>query len=103
MPMRQHQAAQADGYVDEEYDAPMKISDDQAAQDRPEHGADQTRHGDEAHGADEFGFGKGAHHDEPAHGEHHGAAAALQHPAGHQPVDIARHAAEKRAEREDAD
>src|ERR1700686_965628 len=103
MPMDQYQAAQADGYVDEEYDAPVKISDDQAAEERPEHGADQTRHGDEAHGADELGFGKGSDHGEPSHGKHHGAAAALQHAAGHQQVDIIRDAAEKRAEREDAD
>src|SRR5713226_6991463 len=103
MPMGEYQAAQADGYVDEENDAPMKISDDQAAEDRPEHGADQTRHGDEAHGADELGFGKGADHGEPSYGEHHRAAAALQHPEGHQPVDVGRDAAEKGAEREDAD
>src|SRR5258708_3892861 len=103
MPMGQYQAAQADGYVDEEYDAPMKISEEQAAEDGPEKGADQTRHGDEAHGGDELGFGKAADHDEPSYREHHRAAAALQHPAGHQPVDVGRDAAEKRAEGEDAD
>src|SRR6266404_7458206 len=103
MPLGQHQAAQADGYVDEEYDAPMKISDDQAAEDRPEHGSDQARHGDEAHGADELGFGEAADHDEPSDGHHHRAAEALQHTAGHEPVDVGRDAAEKRAEGEDAD
>src|SRR5260370_36008650 len=103
MPVEQYQAAQADGYGDEEDDAPMKISDDQTAEDRPEHGADQTRHGDEAHGADELGFGKAADHDEPTYGEHHSAAAALQHAAGHEPVEGDPDAAEKRPDGDDAD
>src|SRR5450631_1659586 len=100
MPVDQYQAAQADRYIHEEDHAPMKISDDQAAQQRPEHGADQIRNGDEAHGTDEFGFGKRAYYGEPSHGEHQGAAAALQHAAGHQHVDVVRDAAKKRAQRE---
>src|SRR5260370_7287324 len=102
MPVEQYQAAQADGYGDEEDDAPMKISDDQAAEDRPEHGADQARHGDEAHGADELGFGKGADHGEPSYGDHHPAAAALQHPDGHQPVHAGPDPAAKAPHGEDA-
>src|ERR1700722_6431587 len=100
MPVDQYQAAQPDRYVHEEDHAPMKISDDQAAEQGPEHGADQAWYRDEAHGGDEFGFGKGANHGQTPYGKHHGAAAALQYAASHQQVDVIRDAAEKRAERE---
>src|ERR1700679_629009 len=103
MPVDHVKAAQADRYVDEENDAPMKIPDDEAAEQGPEHGSDQAGNGDEAHGRDEFGFRKGADQGDPSDGQHHGAAAARQHAEGHEPVDVARDAAEKRAERENAD
>src|SRR5882672_8218914 len=56
MPIDHVQPAQADRNVDEEDDAPMKIRNDQAAQQRSEHWPDQARNGNEAHGVDELGF-----------------------------------------------
>ena len=97
------QTDEADRNVDEKNDAPVKIADDQAAGDGPEHGADQARDRDEAHGADEFGFGERPHDGEPPDRHHHGAPAALQDAAGHQHVDVGRYAAEKRPESEQAD
>jgi len=61
MQIDQDQADDPDGKIDEKYESPVEISDDQAAGDRPEHGADQSGNGDKAHGADELGFGEGSH------------------------------------------
>ena len=103
MPIDQVQAQKANGEIDEEDDAPVKIADNEAADQRTEHGANQTGDGDEGHGPDEFGFGKRSHHGQPAHRDHHGAAAALEDAASHQNMDVAGEAAENRAEREEAD
>ena len=84
VPVHQYQADQADRDVDEENDAPVKIADDQPADERPQHRTDQAGNGDEAHGADQFRFGKRPHHRQTSHRQHHGAAAALQNPARHQ-------------------
>ena len=72
-----------------------KVADDKAARNGAEHGANQPWNGDEAHGADEFGFGECSHQRQPADGHHHGPAAALQDPAGHQQVNVAGYAAKK--------
>jgi len=74
----------------------MKITNDETAGGGAEHRADQTRYGDEAHGADEFGFWKCPDQSEPAHGHHHGSAAALQDAAGDEDIDAARNAAKER-------
>ena len=103
MQIDHEQTDEADRKVHEKDDSPVKISDDQAAGDGSEHGTNQTRDGDEAHGADEFGLGKRPHQGEPAHGHHHGSAAALQDAARDQHMDVARYAAEKRPQGEEAD
>ncbi len=90
MQIDQDQAGEADGKIHEEDDPPVKVSDDEAAGDRSEHWADQTRDGDEAHGADELVLGERAHDGEASDGHHHGASAALQDAAGHQYVDVGR-------------
>ena len=94
-------AEQADGDVDEENHAPMKVADDEAAGDGAEHGTDETGNRDETHGANQFRFGEGANEGQPADGDHHGAAAALQNAAGHQQVNAGGDAAEQRPEREE--
>ena len=48
----QHQAGEANGKVDEKDDAPREVSDDEAAGDGPEHGADEAGDGNEGHGLD---------------------------------------------------
>ncbi len=103
MQIDHEQTRQADGNIHEEDDSPVKVCDDQAAGDRSEHGANQTRNRDETHGADQFRFGESAHHGQAADRHHHGSAAALQNPAGDQQMDVARYAAEKRSQREEAD
>jgi len=89
------QTQEADGYIHEKDESPMKVANDQAACDGAQHRANQTRNGDKAHGANEFGLGKGAHEGEPAYRHHHGSAAALQDSAGNQQMNVARHTAEK--------
>ena len=103
MQIDHQQTDQADRNIHEKDESPVKVSDDQAAGNRPEHRANQSGNGDEAHGADEFGFGKRSHQREPAHRHHHGSAAALQDAAGDEQMDVARYAAEKRSEGEEAD
>src|SRR5439155_22187316 len=98
MPMDQIQTEQANRQVDEKDDSPMKVPNNETAGDGPEHGANQTGYGNEAHGADKLRFGECPHHGEPAHRQHHGAAAALQDAAGDEDVDVARNAAEKRSD-----
>ena len=84
MPVDHVQTAQTDRNIDEKNHAPMKVSDDRAPEDGPEHGAHQSRNGDKTHCIDELGFCEGAHHGDTPHRNHHGAAAALQDAAGHQ-------------------
>ena len=96
IPINQIQPEQANRQVDEKDDSPMKVPNDQTAGDGPEHRANQPGYGNEARRADEFRFCERPHHGEPAHGQHHGAAAALQDAARDEDVDIARNAAEKR-------
>ena len=91
----QDQPEEADRDVDEENHAPVEIGDDQSAEQRSEHRTDEPRNRDEAHGADQLGFRERAHQGEPAHGQHHGAAAALQDAARDQHVDVGREAAKK--------
>src|SRR5439155_4214422 len=102
MSINQIQPEQANRQVDEKDDSPMKVPNDQTAGDGPEHRANQTGYGNEAHGADEFRFGERPHHGEPAHGQHHGAAAALQDATRDEDVDIARNATETRPQSEQA-
>ena len=97
------QAEEADGDIEEEDDAPVEVIDDEAAGDRTEHRADQGGDGDEAHHADEFMFGKGADQCETSDGNHHGAAAALEHTAEDELMDVGGDAAEQGAKGEDAD
>src|SRR5271168_431909 len=47
----QDQADKSDGNIDEENEPPVQVTDDESASDGSEHGADQSRNGDEAHGA----------------------------------------------------
>ncbi|CAL4868977.1 hypothetical protein MMA231_03267 [Asticcacaulis sp. MM231] len=86
----EQKAQDADRNIDEEDDPPVQVVNDQAADQRPQHRRYQGGHGDEAHGAHQIGLGKGAHHDEPTDGRHHGAAHALQDAAGHQHVNVGR-------------
>src|SRR6185437_7455788 len=97
------QAEEADGNVEKEDDAPVEVIDDEPASYRTEHGADQGGDGDETHYANEFMFGEGADQCETADGNHHGAAAALEHTAENKLVDIGGNAAQQGAKREDAD
>ena len=89
--------------LDEKDEPPLEIADDQASGDGAKHGSDECRDGDEAHGAEEIGFGEGPHEGEPAYRDHHGAADALKDAAGHEEMNVARDATEKRAEGEDSD
>ena len=89
MQINQDQAGDPDRQIGEKDESPVEISDDQAADDGPEHGADQSGYGDEAHGADEFGSGESSHQGEAAHRDHHGAAAALQHATGDKEMNVA--------------
>src|ERR1017187_1653517 len=91
MQMDEDQACEADGDIEEEDEAPVQIADDEASGDGSEHRSYQGRDGDEAHGADEFGFGECSHQGEPADGDHHRSAAALQDAARDQQVNVARY------------
>src|SRR5271168_1280107 len=101
MQINQNQAGNSDRKIHKKYKSPLQVSDDKTADDRPQHGADQIRNGDEAHGADQLGFVERPHQGEPAHRDHHGSAAALQYAAGDQLMDAARYAAEDGAESEE--
>ncbi len=92
--VHQIQADEADRNVDKKDHAPVEMSDDQAADDGPEHRTDQTGYRDEAHGAHKFGFCERSHHGQPADRQHEGAAAALQDAGGNQEMDVAGDAAE---------
>ena len=97
------EAGDADGDVEKEDDAPMEVVDDEAAGDGAEHGGDERGNGDEAHDADEIGLGEGSDQGESAYRDHHGAAHALHDAECDQQMNVGGDAAEKRAQREDAD
>ena len=73
-----NQPDNANGNVQEEDDAPMEVTDDQAARNGPEHGRNQGGNRDEAHNANQVGLGERAHQREPANRHHERAAHALQ-------------------------
>ena len=50
-PRHQHEAEDADRHVDPEDPAPVEVGGDEAAERRPDHRADQRRHGELGHGA----------------------------------------------------
>src|SRR5579872_3972016 len=78
MQMDQCQTDYSDRQVHEKYEPPVEVSDDETANDRSQHWADQARNGDKAHGADKLGLGEGSRQREPADRDHHGSAASLQ-------------------------
>ena len=102
MQINEDQTRQANRNIEEEDKAPMKIPDDQAAGDGAEHGSDQGWDGNKAHGAQQIGLGECSHQSEPAYRHHHGPAAALQDATRDQQMDVARYAAEKRTQGEEA-
>jgi hypothetical protein len=89
------QTREANRNIKEEYEAPMKVADDEATGDRSEHRTNQSGNSDEAHGANQFGLGEGSHYGEPADRHHHGSTATLQDAARDQHMNVARNAAEK--------
>ena len=93
MQIDEDQARQADRDIEKEDDAPVKIANDEASGDRPEHGGDQGRYGDKAHGAQQIRLRKGSHQREPADRHHHRSAAALQDAACDEQVNVARYSA----------
>ena len=76
---RQQHAEQADRRVDPENPAPVEIGGDEAAERRPDHRADQRRHGEIGERVDHFGFGDAAQQHQPPDRHHHRAAEALEY------------------------
>jgi len=74
-----------------------KIRGDEAADRRPEHRAELTRHLEIRHGADQRRLFHAAEQHQPSHRHHHGAAEALQHARRRQLDHIAAEAAQDRA------
>ena len=103
MQIDHHESNQTDRNIHKEDNPPVRVSHDQAAGDRSEHGADERRNRDEAHGADQFRFGERAHQRQTADGYHHRAATALQNAARDELMDARGDAAKKRPERKQPD
>src|ERR1700691_539749 len=61
MAVNQVQAKKPNRNIHEENEPPVKVSDDQAAENRPQHGSNQGGDGDEAHSANQFGLGERSH------------------------------------------
>src|SRR5882757_2394608 len=95
MEIDHQQTEDADRYIHEEDQPPLKVPDDKATGNGSQHGANQAWNGDKAHGSHELGFGKRAHKGQPADRHDHGSAAALDNAAGDQQVNVGGDAAEE--------
>ena len=100
---RRQDAEAAEGHVDVEDPAPGCVSGQDAAQQRPDHRPQDRRQGHVGHGRDQLRPREAAQQDQPAHRGHHGAAQPLQHPHRQQHAEAVGHAAQRRAEGEDAE
>src|SRR6202789_1264039 len=78
MDVDEDQTCQSNGNIEEENEAPVKITDDEAPGDGSEHGSHQGGYGNKAHHAQEIRLGKCSHQSKPAYRDHHRPAATLQ-------------------------
>ena len=74
---REREPEDPDRDVDQEDPAPREVGDDEAAERRADHRADQRGHGQVGHRRDELGLRNRAQHHEPPDRHHHRAAHAL--------------------------
>ena len=83
-PGHQDQAQNRDRHVDPEDPAPVEIGGDEAAEQGPDHGSDQGRHGEPGHRPHHLGLGDRAQQDQAPDRHHHRPAQALQDARRHQ-------------------
>ena len=93
----------ADRHVDPEDPAPGPIGRDQPTQRRPDHRADQRRHGQIRHRSHQPRLGNETKHHQTPDRHHHGAAYPLNHTGDHQGDHRAAETTQHRARDEDTD